>query len=227
MWKKKELMKKQEQLIEDAFSIYNGGKGLDHWSYSSTSSPMAKNLINYSFPQDVRRTFAFRYKANFGNLVNNTVQKLIGHEIWKTSTMKEPKWDREFNKIFQTELGMINEKPPVDNKDKFAREKMVEYAIDCIGVTEKVVKDIVKDDNLICEYHVRKKEMTMIKDILGKVDYLTDKVFIELKTKPPNIRKVKNKEEWTMSSQAFRLNLQQITLHRLRSTICVPRRYLT
>ena len=43
----------------------------------------------------------------------------------------------------------------------------------------------------------------MIKDILGKVDYLTDKIFIELKTKPPNIRKVKNKEEWTMSSQAL------------------------
>ena len=120
---------------------------------------MAKNLINYSFPQDVRRTFAFRYKANFGNLVNNTVQKLIGDEIWKTSTMKEfTKWDRDFNKIFQTELGMINEKPPVDNKDKFAREKMVEYAIDCIGVTEKVVKDIVKDDNLICEQVSCKKK---------------------------------------------------------------------
>ena len=91
-------MKKDEQLIEDAFSIFNGGKGLDHWSYSSTSSPMAKNLINYTFPQEVRRTFPFRYKANFGNLVNNTVQKLIGHEIWKTSTMKEPEWERDFFK---------------------------------------------------------------------------------------------------------------------------------
>ena len=30
MWKKKELMKKQEELIKDAFSIFNGGKGLDH-----------------------------------------------------------------------------------------------------------------------------------------------------------------------------------------------------
>jgi hypothetical protein len=115
--------------------------------------------------------------------------------------MKEEKWDRDFNKIFDNELGMINEKPPVDNKDKFAREQMIDYAADCISVTEKVVGDIVKDDKLICEYHVRKKEMTMIKDILGKVDYLTDKVFIELKTKPPNIRKVKNKEEWTMSTQ--------------------------
>ena len=186
-------MKKQEQLIEDAFSIFNDGKGLDHWSYSSTSTPFAKNLIGYTFSQEVRRTFAFRYKANFGNLVNNTVQKLIGDELWKTSTMKEKKWERDFNKIFQNELGTINEKPPVDDKDKFAREKMIDYAIDCITVTEKVVKDIVKDDKLICEYHVRKKEMTMIKDILGKVDYLTDQLFIELKTKPPNIRKVKNK----------------------------------
>ena len=126
-------MKKQEQLIEDAFSIFNGGKGLDHWSYSSTSTPFSKNLISYTFPQEVRRTFAFRYKANFGNLVNNTVQKLIGHEVWKTSKMKEEKWDRDFNKIFQNELGMINEKPPVDNKDKFAREQMIDYAIDCSG----------------------------------------------------------------------------------------------
>ena len=176
-------MKKQEQLIEDAFSIFNGGKGLDHWSYSSTSTPFSKNLISYTFPQEVRRTFAFRYKANFGNLVNNTVQRLIGHEIWKTSTMKEEKWDRDFNKIFDYELGMINEKPPVDNKDKFAREQMIDYAADCISVTEKVVGDIVKDDKLICEYHVRKKEMTMIKDILGKVDYLTKKNIYRIKNK--------------------------------------------
>jgi hypothetical protein len=44
----------------------------------------------------------------------------------------------------------------------------------------------------------------MIKPIIGRIDYETDgnkKLFIELKTKPPNIRKVKNKEEWKMSSQ--------------------------
>jgi hypothetical protein len=27
-------MKTQEQLIQEAFAFYNGGKGLDHWSYS-------------------------------------------------------------------------------------------------------------------------------------------------------------------------------------------------
>ena len=70
-------MKTQEELIQEAFAFYNGGKGLDHWSYSSTSSPFSKNIIGYSFPQEVRRTFAFRYKPTFGNLVNNTAQSQI------------------------------------------------------------------------------------------------------------------------------------------------------
>jgi hypothetical protein len=68
---------------------------------------MANNLIKYTFPQEVRRKFPFRYKPNFGNLVNNTVQRLIGHEVWKTSTMKEEKWDRDFNKIFENELKVL------------------------------------------------------------------------------------------------------------------------
>jgi hypothetical protein len=38
-------MKTQEELIQEAFAFYNGGKGLDHWSYSSTSSPFSKNII--------------------------------------------------------------------------------------------------------------------------------------------------------------------------------------
>jgi len=37
-------MKSKE--IDKAFSFFNGGKGLDHWSYSSTSTPFAKNLIS-------------------------------------------------------------------------------------------------------------------------------------------------------------------------------------
>jgi hypothetical protein len=63
------------------------------------------------------------------------------------------------------------------------------------------VQDITNKKNLECERHVRKKEMTMIKEILGKIDYETDDVIIELKTKPPNIRKVNGKQEWKMMSQ--------------------------
>ena len=33
-------------------------------------------LINYSLPQEVRRSFKIRYKAPFGNLTNNTAQRL-------------------------------------------------------------------------------------------------------------------------------------------------------
>jgi hypothetical protein len=193
----------QRKDIIKAFSIFNGGKGLEHWSYSSTSTPFAKNIINYTFPQNVRRTFPFRYKANFGNLVNNTVQRLIGDTIWKREKQALTEWDKDYKVSFETELSIINKKDPVDEKDKYGREQMIDFAHDCIGVTKKVVQDIVGKKKLECERHVRKKEMTMIKEILGKIDYETDEVMIELKTKPPNLRKVKFKEEYSMNSQAL------------------------
>jgi hypothetical protein len=191
----------EEQKIEQAFAFYNGGKGLDHWSYSSTSSPFSKNIINYSFPQEVRRNFLFRYKPSFGNLVNNTVQRLIGDVIWTSEKTKEKKWDRDYQLNFDNELKQIKDKPPVDDKDEFAREEMQQYAHDCIGVTKKVVQDIIGKEKLVCERYVEHKEITMIKPIIGRIDYESKTKFIELKTKPPNIRKVKNKEEWNMSSQ--------------------------
>ena len=194
-------MKTQEELIQEAFAFYNGGEGLKHWSYSSTSSPFSKNIINYSFSQKIRRDFVFRYKPSFGNLVNNVVQRLIGDVIWTSEETKEEKWDRDYQLNFDNELKQIKDKPPVDAKDEFAREEMLDYAHNCIGVTKKVVQDIIGDEKLVCERAVRHKEMTMIKPILGRIDYETKTKFIELKTKPPNIRKVKNKEEWKMSSQ--------------------------
>ena len=196
--------KTQEQLIEEAFAFYNGGQGLDHWSYSSTSSPFSKNIIGYSFPQKIRRDFAFRYKPTFGNLVNNTVQKLIADVIHLSKSLKQTaftKEERDYKTAFESELKIIKDKPPVDAKDEFAREEMISYAHDCISVTKKVVQDIIGKDQLVCERYVEHKEMTMIKPIIGRIDYESKTKFIELKTKPPNIRKVKNKEEWKMSTQ--------------------------
>jgi len=194
-------MKTQEELIQEAFAFYNGGKGLDHWSYSSTSSPFSKNIINYSFSQKIRRDFVFRYKPSFGNLVNNTVQRLIADTIWTSEKSVIAEWDKDYKLNFEKELKNIKDKPPVDAKDEFAREEMLDYAHNCIGVTKKVVQDIVGDQKLECERYVEHKEMTMIKPIIGRIDYESKTKFIELKTKPPNIRKVKNKEEWKMSSQ--------------------------
>ena len=78
--------KMENKKIEKSFSIFNGGEGLDHWSYSSTSTPFAKNIIGYSFPQKIRRSWKVRYKANFGNLVNNVVQRNIADVIYTSKT---------------------------------------------------------------------------------------------------------------------------------------------
>ena len=193
-----------EDKIKKAFSIFNGGEGLEHWSYSSTSTPFAKNLIGYTFPQEVRRTFAFRYKANFGNLVNNVVQRMIADVIYKSKTIKQDKFteeERSYQNCFNKELEIMNEKPPVDAKDKFGREAMIKFAEDCIPITKKVVQDIIGKDKLVCERYVEQKEMTMIKPVIGRIDYESKTKFIELKTKPPNLRKVKGKEEWNMITQ--------------------------
>ena len=193
-----------ENKIQKAFSIYNGGEGLDHWSYSSTSTPFAKNLIGYSFPQEVRRKFAFRYKANFGNLVNNVVQRMIADVIYKTKTIKQTAFteeERSYKNCFAAELELVNKNPPVDEKDKFGREAMLKYAEDCIPITKKVVQDIIGKEKLVCERYVEKKEFNQIKPTIGRIDYETKDKFIELKTKPPRVYKTKGKEEWTMRSQ--------------------------
>ena len=194
----------QEQLIEEAFAIFNGGEGLDHWSYSSTSTPFAKNLINYTFPQEVRRKFPFRHSAHFGNLVNNTVQRLISDVIYTTKKIKKTEFtkkDRDYNTAYQTELKFLDEKKPVDKKDEFARKEMLNYVHDAISETKKVVQEILGKEKMVCERFVEQKEMTMIKPIIGRIDYETKNKFIELKTKPPRVYKTKGKEEWTMRSQ--------------------------
>ena len=162
---------------------------------------MAKNLISYSFPQEVRRKFPFRYKPNFGNLVNNVVQKLIADVIYKSKTIKETEWDRDYNTCFQSEIDILNQNPPVDEKDKQGRQQMIKFAEDCIPITKKVVKDLLGDDKLVCERYVVVKEELMIKLVIGRIDYETmgnNGKFIELTTKPPNLKKVKNKDEWNI-----------------------------
>jgi len=96
------------QKIEKAFSFYNGGKGLDHWSYSSTSSPFAKNIINYYFPQEVRRKFPFRYPGDFGNLVNNTVQKMLADVLYVEGRERLTEWDRSYEAAYNHELKLLH-----------------------------------------------------------------------------------------------------------------------
>ena len=186
---------------DKAFSFYNGGKGLDHWSYSSTSTPFAKNIINYYFPQEVRRKFPFRYPGDFGNLVNNTVQKMLADVLYTAGRERLTDWDRSYEVSYQSELKEFHSKMPVDDKDKFGREEVLNYAEPCIKITEKAIKEIVGDNKLVCERYIDHAEKNMIKKIVGRIDYETKHSFIELKSKPPRTTKVRNKEEFKMRSQ--------------------------
>jgi hypothetical protein len=129
------------------------------------------------------------------------VQKLIADVIYKSKTIKETQWDIDYNTCFKNELENINANPPVDEKDKYGREAMIRFAMDCIPITKEVVGKIVGKDKLVCERYVELKEFDMIKPVIGRIDYETKTKFIELKTKPPNLRKVKGKEEWNMITQ--------------------------
>ena len=42
--------------MKEYFETFNGGKGLDHWSPTSSQN-FTRFLINYSLPQEVRRSF--------------------------------------------------------------------------------------------------------------------------------------------------------------------------
>ena len=57
-------------------------------------------------------------------------------------------WDRDYKVSFEKELTSINKKPPVDDKDAYAKEQMIDFAHDCIGVTKKVVQDITGKKDL-------------------------------------------------------------------------------
>ena len=75
--------------IKKAFSIYNGGLK-DYTALVLLLNIITKSkTFNYiiHLPQKIRRIMVpFRYKANFGNLVNNVVQRMIANVIYTSKT---------------------------------------------------------------------------------------------------------------------------------------------
>ncbi len=72
--------------MKEYFKNFNGGQGLDHWSPSSSQN-FTRFVLNYSLPQELRRLFLIRYKAPFGNLVNNTTQRLTCEVLFETGVV--------------------------------------------------------------------------------------------------------------------------------------------
>ena len=181
------------------FQMLNGGQGFDHWSPSSSQN-FTRFLLNYSLPQELRRSFLIRYKAPFGNLVNNTAQRLLCEVLFqgeKKITLK----NKDYDEVFQQELDEINNlTPPVDNKDKLARDMMIEFAHPTIKNVEKSVKEIFGKDKLVAERYVSSKDDDMLFDIIGRIDYESNNAFMELKTKPCSIKKRRGKDEYYMAA---------------------------
>jgi len=188
-----------KESLKKYFDNFNGGKGLDHWSPSSSQN-FTRLLINYSLPQELRRTFKIRYKAPFGNLVNNTAQRLTCETLYqadKKITLK----NKDYDDVFQQELDEINDlTPPVDDKDKLAREAMVEAAHPSIKNVMKCVEEIFGNKKIVAERYVSSKSEDMIHDIIGRIDYESEESFMELKTKPPSLKKKRNKDEYYMAT---------------------------
>jgi len=185
--------------ILDYFKSFNGGKGLDHWSPSSSQN-FTRFLLNYSLPQEIRRLSKVRYKAPFGNLVNNTTQRLTCEILYqgdKKITLK----NKNYDEIFQQELDAIDKNtPPVDDKDKLAREMMISYAHPTIENMKKAVKEIFGNEKLVAERYVSSKDEDMVNDTIGRIDYESNKIIGEAKTKPPTIKKKRNKDEHYMAT---------------------------
>ena len=191
--------------MKEYFKNFNGGQGLDHWSPSSSQN-FTRFILNYSLPQEIRRTFKIRYKAPFGNLVNNTAQRLTCDILYqgdKKITLK----NKNYDEIFQQELDAIDKNTtPIDDKDKLAREMMISYAHPTIENMKKAVKEIFGNEKLVAERYVSSKDEDMVNDTIGRIDYESNKIIGEAKTKPPTIKKKRNKDEHYMATTQLPLS---------------------
>ena len=187
--------------MKELFKGLNNGEGFDHWSPSSGNLPFAKFIINYGYHSNKDRDqFLMNYKPRFGNLVNNTAQRLECDTLfYKDKTIKLT--NRNYDEVFGKELDDINKYDPIDEKDAYAREHMIEYAHKTIEQTRKAVKDICGKNKITSERYVMSKPKKLLFDMIGRIDYETDDTFIELKTKPPAIAKRKHKNEYYFKSQ--------------------------
>ena len=183
------------------FDTLNNGKGLDHWSPSSSSMPLAKFNLNYGHHDGEERSmFPMQYKPRFGNLVNNTAQRLTCEVLYQ-GDKKITLENKNYDDIFQQELDAIDkDSPPVDEKDKLAREMMVSFAHPTIENMKKCVKEIFGNKKLVAERYVSSKSKDMIHDIIGRIDYESNDIIGEAKTKPVTIKKKRGKDEYYMAT---------------------------
>lgn len=182
-----------EKLANKIRQRLNGGLGYEHLSPSSLSIPLAKFFINYlMFTQEERRQQLASYKANYGNACNNPVQRTLCKYIFESGKKLKPK-KQSLKENIAREFEIIDQIPARDERDAECRKEMKQYIEPTANQIIKAVKEIFGEQELMAERYVYDTPKGLILDILGRIDYESDKGGImELKTKPINFRKTKN-----------------------------------
>lgn len=168
----------------------SGGQGSDHFSPSQLLLPLPKWMINYlCCTQEQRRESIVGYKAHYGNYVNNTAQRLTAKYLY-VGDKKIELVNRDRATISAEELAEINKHEPKDEKDKWSRQFMLEFAEPTITQAVKAIKEIFGENIIQSEFYQSHRPEGLMMDILGRIDYESNNVFAEMKSKPPNVRKL-------------------------------------
>tara|TARA_R110002126_G_scaffold42957_2_gene123510 strand:- start:1469 stop:2374 length:906 start_codon:yes stop_codon:yes gene_type:complete len=192
-------MKTKDQEFTKIIKLLSGGDGSDHFSPSQLNLPIPKWMINYlCCTQQMRRKSIANYKMHFGNLTNNTAQRMLAKYLFVGDKKIEIK-NRDRQDIFGDELDKITNQEIRDEKDKWSREAMVDFAKPCIDQTLKAVKEIFGTQPLQSERYVSHNPKDLFIDILGRIDYESMDKLAEMKSKPPYVRT--GKKGYSISTQ--------------------------
>lgn len=212
-----------EKLFKHLRSCLNKNTGGDHFSPSQIGAytNFSKWCVEYlCMTQKERRQEKKRYKLGFGSLVGNTAQELVSKykfEGKKKIKIKEQTLDEAFKKEQSKYL-----EEAFDKRDRDIREQLEENAKQQIENTLKVHKEIFGHQPTISERTVCTTPEGLFVDIIGRLDFESALAFLELKTKPAEVRwftpKDKNKSsEWRFYSQSLPVdpskNIDQVAFY--------------
>lgn len=170
----------------------SGGEGHHHLSPSSLSIPLAKFFINYlMFNQEERRKQIAGYKAHYGNLCNNPVQRTLCKYIFEAGKKFTPK-KKTLDEHIQDEFDIVDKIPARDERDEVCRQEMKQYVKPTAENIIKGMKEVFGNEEIVAERYVHTNPKDLRFDLLGRVDGETLDKLMEVKTKPINFRQTKS-----------------------------------
>ena len=214
------IYRKKTMDLKKLYEKTNGGLGQDHFSFTqlSKTKPIGMWIVDY-FVRDQKRRRADKknFKLGYGSVSGNVAQRLIGKYVFKGAEREEIK-NRDYNTIFNYEYDLYK-KESYDQRDDKIKEIVVDKLHDTIKNVLKVVKEIFGSKPLMCERYVSMSPQGLGIDILGRIDWESDKLFAEQKSKPPSARglDLDNIKIYTqkLPTEPDPININQVAFYRL------------